>query len=199
MPDMNIENLEIEEILLPKDQWYSRFIRPGKSLKEVRGHVIHWVANPVITRPSQIAWWWKVMNLKKYNKSPGNVFASAHLNIGKKGQTGMTIPLYEMAYHVGGKRYQDGIKKKVGEYPNSYLIGIECCHTNWKGDMTDETWDSLIKISKYLMNEYGYSKKEIYTHNDITGKSCHRYFLKKENGKWVKDLKKWDEFLEKLS
>ena len=191
---MKIE-IDFQEILLPIDKWYSKFIRPGRKLKEVRGVVIHWVENPMLSRPSQIAWWWRVMNLKKYNPNPGNRFASAHINIGKKGEIGMTIPLDEVAFHSGGKKYQKGIIKKIGGHPNNYLIGIECCHTNWKGDMTTATWMTLYNLIEILMKEFKFKKDMIFIHHDITGKKCHRYFLKKKNGKWIKDQKKWDNFL----
>jgi len=164
--DMNID----EKYLTPNP-----YSRPQKKIKDIKGIVVHWVANP----NSQ------AINNRNYFESlkDKKIFASAHYIIGLKGEIIQCLPLNEIGYHVGAKSYRTN---KLGEYPNAYTIGIECCHLDWNGKMTDETYKSLIELVKMLCDKYKLNPTiDLYRHYDVTGKLCHRYFVDNA-GAWDK-------------
>ena len=52
------------------------------------------------------------------------------------------------------------------------------------GQFTDETYNSLIRLTAWLCGKYDVGKDDIIRHYDVTGKDCPRYY--------VKHKKKWD-------
>ena len=79
---------------------------------------------------------------------------------------------------------------KIGNYfvnhvaaPNYCLIGIEMCHPDSSGKPTDETRASAIALCRDLCGQYGLNPMvDVYLHNDITGKWCHKYYCEKYHG-----------------
>ena len=59
--------------------------------------------------------------------------------IGYEGEIVQCIPLNEMAYAV------------IGE--NDHSISIECCYLDQDGKFTDATYQSLLKLLGWLMEE----------------------------------------------
>ena len=118
----------------------NRYSRPGKKLKSVKGIVIHWVQNPM-TSAKFTRNWFEILKGGKYS------FGSTQYVVGLKGEIIQMMPEDEMSYNCGARKYREGIKEKLGKYPNGTTIGIECCHTNWDGEMTTETYKSLTILS----------------------------------------------------
>jgi N-acetylmuramoyl-L-alanine amidase len=168
--------MQIQEMLLTKNP----YSRPGKEIREVKGIVIHWVANPNSTAQAN-------RNFFENRKSGKIGYGSAHYIIDLDGTVILAIPPTEMAYHVGAKQYKEGAIKRLGDYPNSTTLGIECTHMDWKGTMTQSTYEKLIHLTIDLCKTYKLNPlTDLYRHYDITGKICHKWF--------VDHLDEWQKF-----
>lgn len=156
---------EIQEAFLTENE----YSRPGKPLKKVNGIVIHYVANPGSTAMDNRNYF---ENLRKTKDRK----ASAHFVIGIDGEIVQCIPLDEVAYCSNSRNYD--------------TISIECCHKTESGEFTEETYTSLVRLTKYLMKKYKLKTKDVIRHYDVTGKMCPLYF--------VDHPEQWEAFLEKL-
>jgi N-acetylmuramoyl-L-alanine amidase len=116
--------VNIDQRLLP----INPFSRPGKQLNTVKGIVIHYVDNPGSTAMQNRTYWASLKN-QSLNKSKA-VFASADFIVGLDGEIIQTIPLNEMAYHVGANFYTPEAITSLGPYPNNCTIGVELTHTD---------------------------------------------------------------------
>ena len=47
-----------------------------------------------------------------------------------------------------------------------------CCHPGADGKFTDETYDSLVKLTAWLCKQLDLSPKDVIRHYDVTGKAC---------------------------
>lgn len=173
----------IEKFLTP-----NIYSRPGTKLKEVKGIVIHWVANPNSTALNNRNYF---ENLPKTNASlPANKrrYASAHEVIGLKGEVVICLPPDEMAYHTGSDTYPVEAVKYFGSYPNNCTYGIECTHVDLNGKMSDETYETLINRAADLMKQFNLvgTEKPLWLHKEVVGwKDCHRWFVNNPN-EWKK-------------
>jgi N-acetylmuramoyl-L-alanine amidase len=177
--------MEIKQNLLTKNQ----FSRPGTLLKDTRGIVLHWVANPKSTAAANRNYF---ENLKDQPYTTAQEqqkarFASAHFIIGLQGEIIQCLPENEMAYHVGAKEYKPDAVKNLGAYPNNSTIGIELCHEDWTGIFNPETIGSATGLVIDLLERHKLTGKNVYRHFDITGKDCPLYFVKNEDA--------WKEFI----
>lgn len=164
--------------MLIKDQLLTinKYSRPNKKLRGVKGVVIHYVGNSKSTAHAN-------RNYFESLKDKQSVYASAHYIVGLEGEIIRCIPDDEMAYHVGASKY---ITTRLGTYPNDCTIGIECCHVDDKGTMTDATMKSLHELTKELCDKYNLDPlKDLYIHKEVTGKHCHAYFVNYPN-EWKK-------------
>lgn len=146
----------IEQELIPVNQ----YSRPGTSLEQVNGIVVHYVGNPGTT----------AQNNRDYFASlaeTGETSASSHFVIGLDGTIIQCVPLNEIAYCSNDR--------------NDDTISIECCHPDKDGKFTDATYASLVRLTAYLANYYGLKEKDIIRHYDVTGKECPIYFVKHED------------------
>lgn len=158
------------------------FSRPGQKLQEVKGVVIHWVANPGTSAQANRNYF---ESLKRQKKKDGARYASAHFIIGITGDVLQCLPIDEVAYHVGAWKYRDGIEYRLSSYPNNCTIGIELCHKNWTGAFTEETLASAIVLTATLLKQFSLNPQtDLYRHFDITGKDCPRYFIG-NLGAWI--------------
>ena len=152
----------IEDFLTPNE-----YSRPGKPLKKVKGIVVHYTANPGTDAKAN----------RDYFEGlsvSGSTYASSHYIIGLDGTIIQCIPLNEIAYASNDR--------------NDDTISIECCHVKKNGKFTDETYNSLVRLTAWLCGEYGVSEKGIIRHYDVTGKLCPKYYVKHED--------KWSQFKE---
>ena len=130
--------------------------RRGVYLEGVRNIVIHYVGNPGSTAQQ---------NRDYYTNPSSDV--SSHFVIGLKGEIIQCIPLHE--------------KSSASNHRNKDTISIEVCHPDESGKFTDETYDSLVKLTVWLCEVCGLDSSDIIRHYDITGKQCPLYFVTHEN------------------
>ena len=130
--------------------------RRGVMLEGVRNIVIHYVGNPGTTAQQ---------NRDYYASRSSDV--SSHFVIGLKGEIIQCIPLHE--------------KSSASNHRNKDTISIEVCHPDESGKFTDETYDSLVKLTVWLCEVCGLDSSDIIRHYDITGKQCPLYFVTHEN------------------
>jgi len=178
---MNIK----EKLLTPNN-----YSRPQRNLTDVLGFVVHWVGNPKSTAIAN-------RNYFEGLKDSQDTYASAHYIIGLDGEIIQCLPENEMAYHVGSENYTDQALKLLSSYPNNCTIGIECCHLDWDGKMTDETYQSLIELTTYLCDKYNKNSENLWLHYDITWKDCHRWFVNNPD-EWKKFKDKIDNYLKEV-
>lgn len=183
------------------------YTRPGTIRNDTMGVAIHYFGKPKQTAKGCWDYWENDIPMLN-TKVPGtNKYASAQFIIGLEGEILQTMPMDEMAYHVGSstidpvsKRiYTDLARERFGKYaenptvlsPNQVVIGIECAHVDVNGNMTQATLDSLSWLVVRLLNDYGIANHDVYLHKDIVGwKDCHKYF--------VDNPLAWEKFKESL-
>jgi len=130
--------------------------RRGVMLEGVRNIVIHYVGNPGTTAQQN----------RDYYANPSSE-VSSHFVIGLKGEIIQCIPLHE--------------KSSASNHRNKDTISIEFCHPDESGKFTDETYDSLVKLTVWLCEVCGLDSSDIIRHYDITDKQCPLYFVTHEN------------------
>lgn len=142
------------------------YSRPGISLSEVNGIVIHYTANPGATAQQNRDYFEGLAE-------SGETHASSHFIIGLDGEVIACVPLGELAYASNSR--------------NTDTISIECCHEDETGEFTEATYESLVKLTVWLCGKYGLESEDVIRHYDITGKSCPRYYVDNPDA--------WTEFL----
>lgn len=159
----------IKDYLTPNE-----YSRPGKSLKKVKGVVVHYTANPGTDAKAN----------RDYFEGlsvSGATYASSHFIIGLDGTIIQCIPLNEIAY-ASNERNDD-------------TVSIECCHEKKNGKFTDATYNSLVRLTAWLCGEYDISNEDIIRHYDVTGKLCPKYYVKHEDAwtQFKEDVKNYAE------
>lgn len=163
--EYSLDDLDIDYQLLTIND----YSRPGISLNEINGIVIHYTANPGTTAQEN-------RNYFEDLQYTQLTYASSHYIIGLDGEIIQCIPLDEIAYASNNR--------------NEDTISIECCHEDSSGEFNDETYESLQNLVRALMSTYNLDKDDILRHYDITGKECPKYFVDHEDA--------WGEFLDSL-
>lgn len=146
------------------------YSRPGEKLESVHNIFVHYTANKG-TSAAQNRSYFENLGIT------GETSASAHFIIGYEGEIVQCVPLDEIAYAVVGRNYDS--------------VSIECCYKDADGEFTYATYQSLIRLSAWLLNEYNLSPDDMRRHYDEGGKKCPLYFVEHE-GAWeqfIKDLK----------
>lgn len=148
----------------------NEFSRPGEVLPEVNNIFVHYTANPK-TSAAQNRSYFENLGVT------GETSASAHFVIGYDGEIIQCIPLNEIAYAVIGRNYDS--------------ISIECCYLSDDGKFTNDTYQSLIRLSAWLLSEYDLTPEDMRRHYDEGGKKCPLYFVEHENAweQFINDLK----------
>ncbi len=149
----------VQDFLTPNE-----YSRPGISLDEVNGVVIHYTANPGSDAQGN-------RNYFESLKDSKITKASSHFVIGLDGTIIQCIPLEEIAYASNGR--------------NGDTIAIECCHPDETGKFTKETYQALIELTAWLCGKYNLKQEDIIRHYDVTGKDCPRYYVANED-EWEK-------------
>ena len=157
--------MEIKQDYIPKN----KYSRPGKTMKTVKGIVVHGTACPRAT----------AKNIRDYfaNTGPNQKrYASSQFVIGLEGEIIEIMPANEVAYHVGSRTYTHAKREYLGKgNPNYCTIGIELCHEKADGKFNQKTLDSCIQLIKYLKNIYRLPSrgKTIWQHKQVVGwKDC---------------------------
>jgi N-acetylmuramoyl-L-alanine amidase len=139
-------------------------------MRDVKGIVLHWVANPGSTARA-------TRNFFESRKDGKLGFGSAHYAIDPK-ETVRIVPENEVAYHCGAWKYTDYALVKFGSYPNAHSIGIELHHVDWEGRFHRDTMSQLLSLLRDLCARYKLSAvADVCRHFDITGKDCPRWWV----------------------
>ncbi len=146
----------IDVDLLPINE----YSRPGEPTDEIVGIVIHYVGNPSTSAKAN-------RNYFASLAKSGETYASSNFVVGLDGEVIQCVPLGEVAY--------------CSNFRNHDTISIECCHPDEEGKFNDETYASLIKLCRFLVEEYGIKRENIIRHYDVTGKMCPIYYVEHED------------------
>ena len=140
--------------------------RRGVMLEGVRNIVIHYVGNPGATAQQN----------RDYYANPSSE-VSSHFVIGLKGEIIQCIPLHE--------------KSSASNHRNKDTISIEVCHPDESGKFTDASYQSLVKLTAWLLDICDLDSDDVIRHYDITGKQCPLYFVTHEDAwkQFLKDVK----------
>ena len=139
--------------------------RSGMRLDGINNIVVHYVGNPMTTAQQ---------NRDFYNHEDSNV--CSHFVVGMDGEIIMCIPLYE--------------RSAASNDRNHDTISIEVCHPDESGKFTDASYESLIKLVRWLLDDFNMKSEDVIRHYDVTGKECPLYY--------VKNPEAWDQFKEEL-
>ena len=146
----------VKEDLLPVND-YSRC---GDQLTQVNAVVIHYVGNPNTTA-------WQNRSYFENLATSGETSASSNLIVGLEGEALLCVPLDEVAYCSNDRNHD--------------TVSIEFCHPAADGKPTQETYDTLVKLTAWLCDLYGLDAQEdVIRHYDVTGKQCPMYFVENE-------------------
>ena len=146
------------------------YSRPGTPLEEVTGVVVHYVGNPGTTAEQNRSYFAGLAE-------SGETYASSHFLIGLDGEIIQCVPLDEIAYCTSQR--------------NVDTISIECCHPDEEGEFSQATYDSLLRLVRWLQEEYNLDNSQVIRHYDVTGKECPLYY--------VRHPEAWAQFLSDLS
>lgn len=163
---MQEEQQLIEENEAPRPAIEEKFLtpneysRPGEPLPEVTELFVHYTANAG-TSAAQNRSYFENLGIT------GETSASAHFVIGFDGEIIQCLPLDEIGYAVKEHNYNS--------------ISIECCYLQEDGKFEDATYQSLIELLGWLMNEYDLGPSAIKRHYDSSGKLCPKYYVEHED------------------
>jgi N-acetylmuramoyl-L-alanine amidase len=167
--DNNGKIIELPEWILSKPISINKYSRPGEKTGKITGVVIHYVANSGSTAEQNRQYF---DGLKKTHAT----YASSNFIIGLDGEIIECVPMGEVAYASNTRNHD--------------TISVECCHPDETGKFTDATYESLVKLCRWLLDVYDLEVDAVIRHYDITGKICPKYFVEHED--------EWREFLAEL-
>ena len=147
----------------------NEYSRPAMALEQVNGIVIHYTANPGTTAIQNRSYF---ENLAETHETK----ASSHFVIGLEGEIVQCIPCNEISYASNDRNFD--------------TISIGCCIEDETGKFNGNTYNSLIKLTTWLMGRYDLSSEDVIRHYDVTGKNCPKYYVEHEEA--------WDTFKDDL-
>ena len=149
----------IEVDLLPVNEWS----RPGEPLQEVNGVVIHYVGNPGTSAAANRSYF---ENLATTHETS----VSAHFLVGLEGEILQCVPLSEISYCSNQRNYD--------------TIAIEVCHPDDTGVFSDQTLESVERLTAWLCGVFDLGTDQVIRHYDVTGKICPKYYVEHEEA-WL--------------
>ena len=141
------------------------YSRPGEKVDSVDYVVVHYLANPKTTAQQNHDYFESLKDLK-------DVSMSANFIVGLEGEIIECVPPGEIAY--------------ASNSMNHLSVSIENCHLDTTGRFTENTYQSLVHLTAWLVDKYGLDRDHIIRHYDVTGKECPLYYVEHED--------KWEEF-----
>lgn len=144
----------------------NEFSRPGTKTDGIKYIVIHYLGNPKTTAQQNHDYFESLKN------DLDSVYMSANYIVGLEGEIIQCVPDDEIAYASNSENHES--------------ISIENCHLDETGMFTEDTYESLVKLTAYLSEKYGLGRDDIIRHYDVTGKECPIYYVENED--------KWEEF-----
>lgn len=164
-PEVKIQGISAEDYG-KHPTWTEDFLtlnecsRPGDALTQVNSIFVHYTANPGTSAAQNRSYFEQLKDTQETS-------ASAHFIIGYEGEIIQCIPLDEIAYAVQTR--------------NEDSISIECCYLEEDGSFTQETYDSLINLLRWLIETYDLTENDILRHYDCGGKKCPLYYVNNED------------------
>lgn len=152
---------DIDEQLLTVND----YSRPGEKVDSVDYVVVHYLANPKTTAQQNHDYFESLKDLQ-------DVSMSANFIVGLEGEIIECVPPGEIAY--------------ASNSMNHLSVSIENCHLDTTGRFTENTYESLVHLTAWLVDRYGLDRDHIIRHYDVTGKECPLYYVEHED--------KWEEF-----
>ncbi len=162
-PELDVELLTV-----------NAYSRPAAALKQVRGVVIHYTANPGTGAMAN-------RNYFEGLKDSHVTKASSHFIIGLDGEIVQCIPSSEIAYASNER--------------NADTVSIECCIEDDTGRFNAKTYDAAVHLTAWLVEHFGLETKDVIRHYDVTGKACPKYFVEFPSA-WEQFLADVQEYLE---
>lgn len=147
----------------------NEYSRPGEALPEVKNVFIHYTANAGTTAEQNKSYFQSLAETHERS-------ASAHFIIGYDGVILQCIPTAEIAYAVKERNYDS--------------ISIECCFLEDSGIFTQDTYNSLLELTAWLLHKYELKPEDVLRHYDEGGKNCPKYYVEHEDA--------WHQFLQDL-
>ncbi len=136
------------------------YSRPGEKTDDIVGIVVHYVGNPGTSAKANRDYFASLA-------TSGATYASSNFIIGLDGEIIECVPLGEIAYCSNNR--------------NSDTVSIECCHPDESGEFTVETYVSLVKLCRWLVDVYGIEADCLIRHYDVKGKLCPLYYVENED------------------
>jgi len=145
--------------------------RPMTPLTEVKHVIIHYTATP---SPAVGA---GIIRDNFQENDPRSV--SSHFIVGVEGEIIQCVPLTEVAYAQGTSD-----PNLVNH--NFDSISIENCHPDESGKFSEATYESLVYLTSWLLEELNLPVDSLMRHYDATGKNCPKYY--------VENPEAWEQF-----
>jgi N-acetylmuramoyl-L-alanine amidase len=154
---------DVPDYVDPQILDFSSNSRSGENLEAYNSIVIHYVANPGSSAQA---------NHDYFANPESNV--TSHFVVGLDGEIIQCLPLDE--------------ESAASNWRNNDTISIEVCHPDDSGKFNDATYESLVKLTKWLVELGNLNpKKDIIRHYDITGKNCPKYYVENPDA--------WEQFI----
>lgn len=150
------------------------FSRPDVTLKRVDNIVIHYVANAGSSAAANRSYF---NNLADQDPQQPGTVGGSHFIVGLDGEILQIIPLSEVTYAAAPRNFD--------------TISIEVCHPDETGKFSEETYESLVRLTAWLCEELELSSKDLIRHHDVSGKNCPKYYVENEDAwkQFKKDVK----------
>ena len=143
-------------------------------MNQVNSIVIHYTANPGSTALQN-------RNYFEGLKDSHETMASSHFIVGLDGEIVQCIPTNEISYASNDR--------------NNDTVSIECCHADTTGQFNQQTYDSLVQLTAYLIGKFHLTTDDVIRHYDVTGKKCPLYYVEHEDA-WQQFLKDVDAYID---
>lgn len=144
----------VEQDLLPVNQWS----RPGTTLEDIDGVVIHYVGNPNTTAQANRNYFASLASGEE------GIYASSHFIVGLEGEVIQCVPLTEISY-ASNERNED-------------TVAIEVCHPDETGEFSDVTYARVVELTSWLCEEFHLDPQtDVIRHYDVSGKQCPLYYV----------------------
>ncbi len=155
----------------------NEYSRPGEALPEVKNIFVHYTANAGTTAEQNKSYFQSLAETHERS-------ASAHFIIGYDGVIVQCIPTAEIAYAVRERNYDS--------------ISIECCFLEDSGIFTQDTYNSLLELTAWLLHKYELKPEDVLRHYDEGGKICPKYYVEHEDA-WYQFLKDLETYMERAT
>lgn len=132
------------------------YSRPQIAIEKVNYIAIHYTANPGSGAQANRDYFENLATTRETK-------VSSHFVVGLDGEVIQCIPTSEMSYATNSR--------------NVDSVSIECCHMDETGIFSDETYDSVVKLTAWLCTRFGLTEDAVIRHYDVTGKECPKYYV----------------------